>query len=101
MKGLVEVPGGAGLHGRARPERGPNAFPQFTARVKGIDLHFIHAPGKRPDAMPLLLSHGWPGSLFEFLKLIPLLQEDFTGHRAFAAGLWACRSGRGRQRFGN
>ena len=33
-----------------------NAFPQFTARIKGIDLHFIHAPGKRPDATPLLLS---------------------------------------------
>ena len=55
-----------------------NAFPQFTVRVKGIDLHFIRAPGRRPDAMPLLLSHGWPGSVFEFLKLIPLLQENFT-----------------------
>jgi microsomal epoxide hydrolase len=55
-----------------------NAFPQYTARVKGIDLHFIHAPGKRPGAPPLLLSHGWPGSVFEFLRLIPLLQEDFT-----------------------
>ena len=55
-----------------------NAFPQFSVPVRGIDLHFIHAPGKRPDAMPLLLSHGWPGSVFEFLDLIPLLQEDFT-----------------------
>ena len=55
-----------------------NAFAQFTIPLKGIDLHFIHAPGRRPDAMPLLLSHGWPGSVFEFLRLIPLLQEDFT-----------------------
>ena len=55
-----------------------NAFPQFTVPVQGIDLHFIHAPGKRPDAMPLLLSHGWPGSVFEFLKIIPLLQEHYT-----------------------
>jgi microsomal epoxide hydrolase len=55
-----------------------NALPQFTAPVKGIDLHFIHAPGKGPDPMPLLLSHGWPGSVFEFLKIIPLLQENFT-----------------------
>ena len=55
-----------------------NAFPQFTVPLHGIDLHFIHAPGRRKDAMPLLLSHGWPGSVFEFLKLIPLLQEDFT-----------------------
>jgi microsomal epoxide hydrolase len=55
-----------------------NAFPQFTAPANGIDLHFIHAPAKRPDALPLLLSHGWPGSVFEFLKIIPLLQERFT-----------------------
>jgi microsomal epoxide hydrolase len=55
-----------------------NAFPQFTAPVKGIDLHFIHAPGKGKNPMPLLLSHGWPGSVFEFLNIIPLLQEHFT-----------------------
>jgi microsomal epoxide hydrolase len=55
-----------------------NAFPQFKARVAGIDLHFLHVPGRRKDAMPLLLSHGWPGSVFEFLRLIPLLQEEFT-----------------------
>jgi microsomal epoxide hydrolase len=55
-----------------------NAFPQFTVSLNGVDVHFIHAPGRRPDALPLLLSHGWPGSVFEFLKLIPLLQEDFS-----------------------
>jgi microsomal epoxide hydrolase len=55
-----------------------NAFPQFKARVAGIDLHFLHVPGRRKDAMPLLLSHGWPGSVFEFLRLLPLLRENFT-----------------------
>ena len=55
-----------------------NAFPQYKARVGGIDLHFLHVPGRRKDAMPLLLSHGWPGSVFEFLRLIPLLQEHFA-----------------------
>ena len=55
-----------------------NALPQFSVPVNGIDLHFIHAPGKGPDPMPLLLSHGWPGSVFEFLKIIPLLQENFS-----------------------
>jgi microsomal epoxide hydrolase len=55
-----------------------NAFPQFTAPVGDIDLHFIHAPGRGSNPMPLLLSHGWPGSVFEFLKIIPLLQEHFT-----------------------
>ena len=51
---------------------------QFTVAIGGIDLHFIHAQGRRPDATPLLLSHGWPGSVFEFHKLLPLLREDFT-----------------------
>lgn len=55
-----------------------NAFPQFTVPIDGIDLHFIHVRGRGPDPMPLLLSHGWPGSVFEFLKIIPLLQENFT-----------------------
>ena len=55
-----------------------NALPQFTTAIGGIDLHYIHVPGKRPDAMPLLLSHGWPGSVFEFMRLIPLLTEHFT-----------------------
>ena len=55
-----------------------NAFPQFTVALCGIDVHFIHVPGKRPDATPLLLAHGWPGSVFEFHKLMPLLAEDFS-----------------------
>jgi microsomal epoxide hydrolase len=76
LKGLVEY-WRAGFDWRAAEAR-LNAFPQFSARVKGIDLHFIHAQGRRPGAKPLLLSHGWPGSVFEFLRLIPLLQDDFT-----------------------
>jgi microsomal epoxide hydrolase len=55
-----------------------NRLRQFTARVGGIDLHFIHEPGKGPNPMPLLLSHGWPGSVSEFHRLIPLLTERFT-----------------------
>ena len=55
-----------------------NGFPQFTLAVRGIDVHFIHAPSAKANAMPLLLSHGWPGSVFEFHKLIPLLTEHFT-----------------------
>ena len=54
-----------------------NAYPQYKARVAGIDLHFIHAPSKKKDALPLLISHGWPGSVLEFHKLIPLLTEHF------------------------
>jgi len=55
-----------------------NAFAQFTAQVSGIELHFIHARSPNPEVIPLLLSHGWPGSVFEFHKLIPLLTERFT-----------------------
>lgn len=55
-----------------------NAFEQYIVPVRGIDLHFLHVKGARSDARPLLVSHGWPGSVFEFLRLIPLLREDFT-----------------------
>ena len=54
-----------------------NAFPQFKAPIDGVDVHFIHVRSKKPDAMPLLLVHGWPGSIVEFLGLIPLLTEHF------------------------
>jgi microsomal epoxide hydrolase len=56
-----------------------NAFPQFKVRLSGIDLHYLHVPGVRasgaPEPLPLLLSHGWPGSVFEFLDLIPKLTD--------------------------
>jgi microsomal epoxide hydrolase len=52
-----------------------NRFRQFTVPLSGIDLHFIHALGVGPNPLPLLLSHGWPGSVFEFMKIIPLLTD--------------------------
>ena len=52
-----------------------NAFRQFSAPVAGIELHFIHEEGRGPAPMPLLVSHGWPGSVFEFYKLIPMLTD--------------------------
>lgn len=52
-----------------------NAFPQWKLPVAGIDLHFLHVPGKGPSPCPLLLSHGWPGSVFEFLEIIPRLTD--------------------------
>lgn len=52
-----------------------NAFSQFKARLCGIDLHFLHVRGVGPNPLPLLLSHGWPGSVFEFLHVIPLLTD--------------------------
>ncbi len=52
-----------------------NAFRQYTVPVAGIDLHFICEEGKGPDPVPLLISHGWPGSVVEFLDLIPMLTD--------------------------
>ena len=52
-----------------------NAFPQFRAPVGGVDLHYLHVPGVGPTPMPLLLLHGWPGSVFEFLDIIPRLTD--------------------------
>ncbi len=58
-----------------RAEAELNGFRQFTAPVAGIDLHFIHEPGVGPRPLPLLLSHGWPGSVWEFHTILPLLTD--------------------------
>ena len=52
-----------------------NEFRQFTVPVAGIDLHYIHQPGVGPNPLPLLVSHGWPSSVWEFHKLIPMLTD--------------------------
>ena len=50
-----------------------NRFQHFTVPIDGIDLHFVHEPGEGGAPLPLLLTHGWPGSVVEFQELIPLL----------------------------
>jgi microsomal epoxide hydrolase len=52
-----------------------NALPQFKVPLHGIGLHYLNVPGKGPDPLPLLLLHGWPGSVLEFLELIPRLAD--------------------------
>lgn len=52
-----------------------NAFPQFKVQMADVDLHFLHVPGQGPSPTPLLLMHGWPGSVFEFLDIIPRLTD--------------------------
>ena len=52
-----------------------NAFPQYKVPLCGIDMHFLHVPGRGPAPCRLLLLHGWPGSVFEFLELIPRLTD--------------------------
>ena len=52
-----------------------NAFPQYRVALHDIDLHYLQVPGNGPDPCPLLLLHGWPGSVLEFLKIIPMLTD--------------------------
>lgn len=54
-----------------------NALPQYTISVDDVDLHFLHVRSANPDALPLILTHGWPGSVVEFLKVIGPLSRDF------------------------
>jgi microsomal epoxide hydrolase len=63
-----------------------NAFPQYKVPLHDIDVHFLHVPGKGPNPIPLLLMHGWPGSVFEFIDLIPRLTDpaSFGGDPADA-----------------
>ena len=57
-----------------------NRFAHFIAPVDGIDLHFVHEKGSGPAPMPLIISHGWPGSIVEFLKIIePLAHPERFG----------------------
>src|SRR6476646_9259236 len=60
-----------------------NAFPQFITNIDGIDIHFIHVRSKEKNAMPLIITHGWPGSVFELLKVIdPLTNPTAHGGKA-------------------
>ena len=63
-----------------------NGFNQYNVRLAGIDVHFIREEGKGPAPMPLLLSHGWPGSVHEIHKILPMLTDParFGGDAADA-----------------
>lgn len=54
-----------------------NELPQFTTSIDGQNFHFIHLRSARPDALPLLIVHGWPGSVVEFLRVLGPLSESF------------------------
>ena len=60
-----------------------NALPQFTTEIDGLDIHFIHARSSHDDALPLIVTHGWPGSVFELLKIVEPLTEPADGGNAF------------------
>jgi pimeloyl-ACP methyl ester carboxylesterase len=59
-----------------------NTFSQFKTRIDGVDIHFIHVRSREPNALPLIITHGWPGSVFEQIKLIgPLTDPTKYGGR--------------------
>jgi len=60
-----------------------NSLPQYVTRIDGLDIHFIHVRSSNPDALPLLITHGWPGSVLELVKSIdPLVNPTAHGGRA-------------------
>ena len=65
-------------------ERELNRVAHFRAEVDGLRIHFIHEPGRGPNPKPLLLLHGWPGSAYEFMRIIPML-TDPAAHGGDAA----------------
>jgi pimeloyl-ACP methyl ester carboxylesterase len=79
IKPLVEY-WGTGYDWR-KAEAKLNALPQFVTRIDGVDIHFVHVRSKHPDALPLIMTHGWPGSVFELLKTVGPL-TDPTAHGA-------------------
>jgi pimeloyl-ACP methyl ester carboxylesterase len=52
-----------------------NSYPQFKTTIDGVDIHFIHVRSRQPNALPVIITHGWPGSVFEQIKLIGPLTD--------------------------
>jgi pimeloyl-ACP methyl ester carboxylesterase len=61
-----------------------NAFPQFITEIDGLDIHFVHVRSKHENALPLVVCHGWPGSVIEQMKIVDLL-TDPTAHGGSAS----------------
>src|SRR6188768_889427 len=61
-----------------------NTYPQFVTKIDGVDIHFIHVKSKHPNALPMIITHGWPGSVIELLDVIDPLTNP-TAHGGSAA----------------
>jgi Epoxide hydrolase N terminus len=71
-------------HDWRKAEARLNAYPQFITQIDGLDIHFVHVRSKNPNALPMIITHGWPGSILEQLKIIDPL-TDPTAHGGSAA----------------
>ena len=69
-----------------------NALPQFKTEIDGVDIHFIHVKSPHPEALPLIMTHGWPGSVIELLDVIgPLTDPAAHGGRPRTLSTSCCR----------
>jgi hypothetical protein len=60
-----------------------NALPQFMTEIDGLEIHFIHVKSRHESALPMIITHGWPGSIIEMLNVIgPLTDPTAQGHNA-------------------
>lgn len=81
LKPLVEYWGA--VYDWRKAEAKLNALPQFMTTIDGVDIHFVHVRSRHPNAMPLIMTHGWPGSVFELLKTVgPLTDPTAHGRHA-------------------
>src|SRR5262245_64004219 len=62
-------------HDWRKVEKTLNALPQFSTTIDGLDIHFIHVQSRHKDAMPVIMTHGWPGSVIEMLDVIGPLPD--------------------------
>lgn len=74
----------ANRHDWRKVEARLNALPQFVTTIDGVDIHFIHVKSKHPNALPVIITHGWPGSIIEQLTVIEPLTNP-TAHGGVAA----------------
>ena len=84
MQKLAQLLGAPSTTG-ARCEARLNAFPHFITEIDGLDIHFIHVRSKHENALPLIITHGWPGSIIEQLKVIEPLTNP-TAHGGTRGG---------------
>jgi Epoxide hydrolase N terminus len=69
-----------------------NALPQFITEIDGVDIHFIHVRSRHENALPLIMTHGWPGSVIELLETIgPLTDPTAHGGTLRTHSTWCCR----------
>ena len=67
----------------AKSNHGSTCLPQFVTEIDGVEIHFIHVRSRHENALPLIVTHGWPGSVIEQLKIVePLTNPDVAMARA-------------------